>query len=37
VLFAPNKKLAGTVPFQTESYPILHGGLKLVLLIGKIQ
>ncbi len=37
VLFAPNKKLAGTVPFQTKSYPILHGGLKLALLVGKIQ
>jgi putative N6-adenine-specific DNA methylase len=37
VLFAPSKKLAGTVPFATESYPILHGGLKLTLLIGKIQ
>ncbi len=37
VLFAPNKKLAGTVPFQTKSYPILHGGLKPVLVVGKIQ
>jgi putative N6-adenine-specific DNA methylase len=37
VLFAPSKKLAGTVPFQTKSYPVLHGGLKLALLIGKIQ
>jgi putative N6-adenine-specific DNA methylase len=37
VLFAPNKKLADTVPFKTKSYPILHGGLKLALLIGKIH
>lgn len=37
VLFAPNKKLAGTVSFQTKSYPILHGGLKLALLVGKIN
>jgi putative N6-adenine-specific DNA methylase len=37
VLFAPSRKLAGTLPFQTKSYPILHGGLKLALLIGKIQ
>jgi putative N6-adenine-specific DNA methylase len=37
VLFAPGRKLAGTLPFQTKSYPILHGGLKPVLLIGKIQ
>jgi putative N6-adenine-specific DNA methylase len=31
VLFAPSRKLAGTLPFQTKSYPILHGGLKLAL------
>jgi putative N6-adenine-specific DNA methylase len=36
VLLAPSRKLAGTVPFETESYPILHGGLKLTLLVGKI-
>ena len=36
-LFAPGRKLARAVPFQTKSYPILHGGLKLELLIGKIQ
>lgn len=37
VLFAPDRKLARAVPFQTRSYPILHGGLKLELLVGKIQ
>jgi putative N6-adenine-specific DNA methylase len=37
VLIAPSRKLAGTVPFGTESYPILHGGLKLTLLVGKIE
>jgi putative N6-adenine-specific DNA methylase len=37
VLFAPTRKLAGTIPFQTKSYPILHGGLKLALMVGKIQ
>jgi putative N6-adenine-specific DNA methylase len=37
VLFAPSRKLAGTLPFQTKSYPILHGGLKLALMVGKIQ
>ncbi len=37
VLFAPGRKLARAVPFQTKSYPILHGGLKLALLIGKIE
>ena len=37
VLFAPSRKLAGTLPFQAKSYPILHGGLKPALLIGKIR
>ncbi|MGD9042595.1 MAG: hypothetical protein PVG06_02720 [Desulfobacterales bacterium] len=37
VLFAPSRKLARTLPFQMKSYPILHGGLKLALLIGKIR
>ena len=37
VLFAPSRKLARTLAFQMKSYPILHGGLKLALLIGKIR
>jgi putative N6-adenine-specific DNA methylase len=37
VLIAPSRKLAGTVPFATEAYSILHGGLKLNLLVGKIE
>ena len=37
VLFAPGTKLARAVPFQTKSYPILHGGLKLELLVGRIK
>ena len=37
VLFAPGRKLAATIPFQTKSYPVRHGGLKLALLIGKVQ
>jgi putative N6-adenine-specific DNA methylase len=37
VLIAPSRKLAGTVPFETKSYPILHGGLKLTLLVGTIK
>jgi putative N6-adenine-specific DNA methylase len=37
VLLAPNRKIAKTVPLEVESYPILHGGLKLALLIGTIQ
>ena len=37
VLIAPSIKLAGTVPFRTKSYPILHGGLKLTLLVGIIK
>ena len=37
VLLAPSQKLARTFPIQTKSYPVWHGGLKLRLLIGKIQ
>ena len=37
VLFAPSRKMAGTVPFQTKKFPILHGGLKRVLMVGKIK
>ncbi|MBW2412126.1 MAG: hypothetical protein JRF72_20190 [Deltaproteobacteria bacterium] len=37
VLFAPSRKLAGTIPFQAKSYPILHGGLKLALMVGTIR
>jgi putative N6-adenine-specific DNA methylase len=37
VLFAPGRNLARAVPFRTRSYPILHGGLKLELLVGRIQ
>ena len=37
VLIAPSRNLAGTVPFATETYSILHGGLKLTLLVGKIN
>jgi len=37
VLIAPSRKLAGAVPFPAKFYPILHGGLKRVLMIGKIE
>jgi putative N6-adenine-specific DNA methylase len=37
VLIAPGRKLAATVPFAVESYPILHGGLKVTLLVGTIN
>jgi putative N6-adenine-specific DNA methylase len=37
VLFTPGKKLAGTVPIQAKPFPVVHGGLKLMLLIGKIK
>jgi len=37
VLFAPGRKLAGTVPFQIKTFPVAHGGLKLALLIGKVE
>lgn len=36
-LFAPSRKLARMLPFQAQSYPILHGGLKLALVVGKIE
>jgi putative N6-adenine-specific DNA methylase len=37
VLLAPSRKMADMLPFQAQSIPIRHGGLKLILLIGKIQ
>ena len=37
VLIAPSKKLANTVPFQTKTFPVFHGGLKLVLMVGIIK
>jgi putative N6-adenine-specific DNA methylase len=37
VLFAPGRKLARAVPFPTKSYSILHGGLQIELLVGKIK
>jgi len=37
VLIAPGRAAADKLPFQTQSIPIRHGGLKLNLLIGKIQ
>lgn len=37
VLIAPGKKLARTLPFQTKQFPILHGGLRPVLMVGKIK
>ncbi len=36
-LLAQNRKIVDTLPFQTQSIPIRHGGLKLALLVGKIQ
>mgnify|MGYP001106506994 CR=1 FL=1 len=36
-LIAPNKKVVKMLPFQTQAIPVWHGGLKLRLLIGKIQ
>jgi putative N6-adenine-specific DNA methylase len=37
VLIAPHRKAITSLPFQKHSIPIWHGGLKLRLLIGKIQ
>jgi putative N6-adenine-specific DNA methylase len=37
VLLAPGRRTAGTLPFRVQSIPLQHGGLKLRLLIGKIE
>jgi len=37
VLFTPVRKLADTVPVHAKPFPVVHGGLKLMLLIGKIK
>ncbi|MGD9053239.1 MAG: hypothetical protein PVG17_15390 [Desulfobacterales bacterium] len=37
VLLAPGQKVAKSLPFQTQSIPVWHGGLKLRLLTGKIK
>jgi len=37
VLLAPGKKPARSVPFAVKSYPILHGGLRLTLLVGTVK
>jgi putative N6-adenine-specific DNA methylase len=37
VLFTPGRKLAGMAPVQAQPFPVVHGGLKLMLLIGKIK
>lgn len=36
VLMAPSKQLEKKVPFKLNTYPILHGGLTLKLMVGKI-
>jgi putative N6-adenine-specific DNA methylase len=36
VLIAPSEKLADGVPFNLRTYPLFHGGLKLVLMVGRI-
>jgi putative N6-adenine-specific DNA methylase len=37
VLLAPGQKMAHMMPFQVQSIPVRHGGLKLRLLTGKIK
>jgi putative N6-adenine-specific DNA methylase len=37
VLLAPGRKMTDMLPFQVQSIPVRHGGLKLRLLTGKIQ
>jgi len=36
VLIAPNPELAGSLPFPVRRMPLLHGGLKLTLVLGTI-
>jgi len=37
VLIAPSTKLKKKIPFQLKTYPFLHGGLKLTLMVGHIR
>jgi putative N6-adenine-specific DNA methylase len=36
-LIVPSPHLIGTQPFPTTSIPLLHGGLQLTLLVGKVK
>jgi putative N6-adenine-specific DNA methylase len=36
ILISPNKQLAKKVPFKLEAHSIAHGGLRPVLLVGRI-
>jgi putative N6-adenine-specific DNA methylase len=35
-LIVPDKQSAGKIPFKADRYEIFHGGLKLMLLVGRI-
>lgn len=37
ILISPTRRLAKKVPFELASYPIYHGGLKPVMMIGTIN
>jgi putative N6-adenine-specific DNA methylase len=37
ILIAPSQQVAKNLPFPTHNYPLLHGGLKVRLLVGHIQ
>ena len=37
ILIAPDRHLANKVPFRLETYPFFHGGLRPVLMVGKIS
>jgi putative N6-adenine-specific DNA methylase len=37
ILIAPSKRLEEKVPFRLKKYPLLHGGLALKLMVGKIR
>ncbi len=36
-LIAPNPRIAHTAPFQVKTTPLFHGGLRLILMIGRIH
>ena len=37
ILIAPSKQLEKKVPFKLKKYPLMHGGLALKLMVGKIR
>jgi putative N6-adenine-specific DNA methylase len=37
ILIAPNKPISNKITFKLKTYPLLHGGMKLKLMVGKIR